>query len=65
MIKKKYKFITDMPFWRAMSKRNKRKGISTEYLTVNGNGPDYNGFNKGGPPRLLKIISTNDVRGEK
>jgi hypothetical protein len=47
---KKYKSVTDMPFWRAMSKRNRRKGISVKYLTVNGNGPE----------RLLKIISTND-----
>jgi hypothetical protein len=60
MVKKKYKFITDMPFWKAMSKRNHSKGISVDYLTVNGNGTDRDGFNPGGPPRLLKIISTND-----
>jgi len=60
---KKYKFITDMPFWKAMSKRNRRKGISVEYITVNGNGTDRDGFNPGGPPRLLKIISTNDDSG--
>ena len=60
MMKKKYKYITDMPFWKAMSKRNHRKGISVVYLTANGNGSDYDGFNSGGPPRLLKIISTND-----
>ena len=61
-MKKKYKYITDMPFWKAMSKRNHRKGISVVYLTANGNGSDYDGFNSGGPPRLLKIISTNDEK---
>ena len=59
-MEKKYNSITEMPFWRAMSERNRRKGISVEYLTVNGNGPNQNGFNGGGPPRLLKIISTKD-----
>ena len=61
-MKKKYEFITDLPFWRAMSKRNRHKKISIEYFNANGNGATQTLNNNNSPPRLLKIISLTNKK---
>ena len=61
-MKKRYESITDLPFWKAMSKRNRRKKISIEYLEVNGNGATQTLNDNNTPQRLLKIISFVDKK---
>jgi len=61
-VKTKYEFITDLPFWKAMTKRNCDKKISIEYFNVNGNGATQTLNDNNAPPRLLKIISLVDKK---